>query len=300
MKDTDENRLLCFGLGYSARPLVNRLLEAGWEVVATRRRWEADDPPIARGVVPINFDGTGPILAPEVRLEGITHLLSSIPPGMAGDPVLDHCQDLLRSMSSLRWVGYLSSTGVYGDSKGAWVDEGSEPRPSGDTGRRRLAAEHAWTNAAERLGLPVHLFRLAGIYGPGRSVLDRIMAGHRAPIVKPGSVFSRVHVEDIVQVLEASMRAPNPGAVYNVCDDEPSPADEVLSYGCELLGIQPAPAIPFDQARLSPMAHNFYKDNRRVRNQRIKDELGITLRYPNYRLGLKAVLEVSMGRIPAS
>jgi nucleoside-diphosphate-sugar epimerase len=195
----------------------------------------------------------------------------------------EHAADL----AALRpaWVGYLSTTGVYGDRAGGWVDEASALTPAGERGRRRVAAEAGW----RALGLPLHIFRLAGIYGPGRSALDSVRAGKAQRIDKPGQVFSRIHVDDIAAVLDASIARPYPGAIYNVCDDDPAPPQDVIAYACALLGRAPPPLVPFDQAALSPMARSFYGESKRVSNRRIKDELGVRLRFPDYRAGLDAL-----------
>jgi nucleoside-diphosphate-sugar epimerase len=194
----------------------------------------------------------------------------------------------LSHLPNLRWAGYLSTTGVYGDCGGAWVDEDSPLAPNVERARRRVEAEQAWRAA----GLPLHIFRLAGIYGPGRSAIDSVRAGTARRIVKPGQVFSRIHVEDIAQSVLASLDHPRPGAVYNLCDDDPAPPQEVIAYACRLLGVAPPPEIPWQQAlaTLSPMALSFYADSKRVRNDRMKAELGVTLAYPSYREGLRAIL----------
>ncbi|HEY1259953.1 MAG TPA: SDR family NAD(P)-dependent oxidoreductase, partial [Stellaceae bacterium] len=162
--------------------------------------------------------------------------------------------------------------------------------PSGERGRRRVAAEQGWLDLHRRQGVPVHIFRLAAIYGPGRSPFDALRAGTAKRIAKPGQVFSRIHVDDLATVLCASMTQPRPGAVYNVCDDDPAPPEAVVAEAARLLGIPPPPLVPLAAAGLSPMALSFYDDNKRVRNRLIKGELGITLRYPDYRVGLAAIL----------
>jgi nucleoside-diphosphate-sugar epimerase len=220
----------------------------------------------------------------------VTHLLVSTPPDDHGDPTfLMHADDIL-ALPTLKWVGYLSSTGVYGDRDGGWVDESSEVRPTSKRGSRRAKAEDQWMSLFFKNGLPVHIFRLAGIYGPGRSALDSVRAGVARRIDKPGHAFSRVHVDDIVQVLIASMNKPNPGAIYNIADDNAAPSHEVIAHACELLGLAPPPLIPFDEADMVPIARSFYADNKRVRNDRIKNELGVELLYPDYRSGLAACL----------
>ncbi len=200
---------------------------------------------------------------------------------------------------TLRWAGYLSSTSVYGDREGGWVDEDSELRPNSKRGSRREKAEAQWVSLHKDEGFPVHIFRLAGIYGPGRSALDSVRAGVARRIDKSGHAFSRVHIDDIVQTLLASMEKPNPGRIYNVCDDEAAPSHKLIAYACEMLGL-PVPAlIPYDQADLAPMARSFYSDNKRVRNNRIKEELGVTLKHPDFRSGLQACLEQEASAPPA-
>jgi nucleoside-diphosphate-sugar epimerase len=279
--------LFCFGLGYSAAALARPLLQLGWQVTGTCR-----DPLKAvalerLGVTPVVFDREHPIADLERRLETATHLLSSVPPDDIGDPVLDvHGAAIAAAAQRLAWIGYLSTTGVYGDRGGGWVDESSALTPSGTRGRRRVAAEAGWGGLAQ----PAQVFRLAGIYGPGRSALDTVRAGKARRVVKPGQVFSRIHLADIVRVLQASFARPNPGAAYNLCDDDPASPAEVIAFACELLGVVPPPEVPFEQAELSPMARSFYDDNKRVKNERIKRELGVALIYPSYREGLRAIL----------
>jgi nucleoside-diphosphate-sugar epimerase len=223
-------------------------------------------------------------------LDRITHLLVSVPPDAAGDPVLAvHGEDIAR-IKGLRWLGYLSTTSVYGDHGGGWVDETAELAPSGDRGRRRVAAEAGWLELWHRRGVPVHIFRLAGIYGPGRSPFDALRAGTAKRIDKPGQVFSRIRVEDLAHVLAASISRPRPGAIYNVCDDDPAAPEAVVAHAAALLGMPAPPLVPFEAAELSPMARSFYDDNKRVSNRLIKSELGVTLRYPDYRAGLAAIL----------
>ncbi len=280
-------RLFVFGLGYSARALARALKAAGFRIAGTTRSPDKRAELAAQGIEAELFDRERPLADPEAALAGTTHLLSSIPPDEAGDPVLDlHLADLERCRT-LAWAGYLSTTGVYGDQNGAWVDEATPVAPTMARTRRRVAAEGHWLAS----GLPVQIFRLAGIYGPGRSALDALRAGTARRIVKPGQTFGRIHVEDIVQVLCASIARPNPGAVYNLADDEPAAPEDVVAHAAALLGVPPPPAVPFERAELSPMAESFYRDHRRVSNGRIKDELGVVLRYPNYRDGLRDILE---------
>ena len=284
---SEARRLFCFGLGYSARRLAERLLTRGWRVAGTTRSGAKVAALAEAGIEAFLFDRGRPLDDPAAALAGTTHLLSSVPPDADGDPVLgQHGADIARA-PGLQWVGYLSTTGVYGDRDGGWVDEDSALTPSGERGRRRLAAERVWLAL---FGHPAHLFRLAGIYGPGRSALDTVRAGTAKRIDKPGQVFSRIHVADIATVLEASIAKPNPGRAYNLCDDEAAPPAEVIEYACRLLGQPPPPLVPFDDAELSPMARSFYADNKRVSNRRIKEELGVRLAYPDYKAGLRALL----------
>ncbi|SME93285.1 Nucleoside-diphosphate-sugar epimerase [Tistlia consotensis] len=283
-------RLFCFGLGFSARALARRRLADGWRVAGTTRDPAKAEALAAEGIEAFVFANGRPLEDPEAALAGTSHLLASAPPDAEGDPVLAAHGAAIAALPGLQWVGYLSTTGVYGNRAGGWVDEASALTPSGERGRRRVAAEAAWLELHRRHGLPVHLFRLAGIYGPGRSQLDSVAGGRARRIVKPGQVFSRIHVEDIATVLEASMARPNPGAAYNVCDDEAADPAEVVAFAAALLGLPAPPAVPFEEAGLSPMAASFYEDNKRVSNRRIKSELGVVLRYPDYRSGLRALL----------
>jgi nucleoside-diphosphate-sugar epimerase len=277
--------LFCFGLGYSARVLAGRLRRRGWEVRGTTRRPEKAAALAAEGHPTWPFDRDRPL--PAEALAGVTHALTSVAPDERGDPVLDLHGPDLAALPALAWIGYLGTTAVYGDRQGGWVDEDTPVEPGLARADRRARAEAAWLAS----GLPVHVFRLAGIYGPGRSALDNLRQGSARRIVKPGQVFSRVHVEDIAAVLEASIGHPSPGRVYNVCDDEPAPPQDVVAYAAGLLGVEPPPEQPYETAELSPMARTFYKDNRRVRNERIKRELGVRLAYPTYREGLRALLD---------
>lgn len=283
-------RLFCFGCGYSARVFARRFAAQGGSVAGTGRTEEKMADLRAAGIEAFIFAGDKPL--PEEALKGTTHLLISTPPGEGGDPVLAAHQDILRKLvPAIEWAGYLSTTGVYGDRKGGWVSEDTPLDPAVARSDRRAAAEAAWTTFARASGLPLHIFRLAGIYGPGRNQLKSVLEGTACRIVKEGQVFSRIHVEDIATVLEASIARPNPGAVYNVCDDEAAPAPDVVAYAALLLGKEPPPEVAFEEANLSPMAASFYMASRRVSNRRIHEELGVELAYPTYREGLKALLE---------
>ena len=276
-------RLFCFGLGFSALALAQHLRDKGFAIAGTCRSEEKAAALRDEGIDAFVY-GPDHALDP-AALAGTTHLLLSIPPDENGDPV---ARDLGNSLQALplEWVGYLSTTGVYGDRGGDWVDEASPLAPSTARGRRRLEAEEQWA----ALDLPLHIFRLAGIYGPGRNQLATLRAGTAKRIVKEGQVFSRIHVEDIANVLAASIAHPAPGTAYNVCDNEPAPPQDVVAYAAGLLGITPPPEVPFEDADLSPMAKSFYAESKRVSNKRIREALGVTLRYPTYREGLKALL----------
>ncbi|HSF65597.1 MAG TPA: SDR family oxidoreductase [Paracoccaceae bacterium] len=275
--------LLSLGHGYSAAGLARRLIPQGWRVIGTTRSPGRMDDLRAEGVEPLLWPGTdlGPAIAQA------THILTSIAPDEAGDPVI-RAQGADLAATRPTWVGYLSTTGVYGDHQGGWVDESTPPTATSARGRQRILAEQQWRDT----GLPVHIFRLAGIYGPGRGPFEKVRDGTARRIIKPGQVFSRTHVDDIAQVLEASIRRPNPGAIYNVCDDDPAPPEDVIGHAAELLGLPLPPAEAWEtaQATMHPMARSFYAESRRVRNDRIKDELGVRLIHPDYRAGLAALL----------
>ncbi len=276
--------LLSFGHGFSARALTARLLPQGWQIIGTTR--SADKAEVLRR------EGVTPALWPEddlrSALASATHLLISAAPDAAGDPVLARYRDAIAEAAPrLAWVGYLSTTGVYGDHAGGWVDEATPLTPSTRRGQMRVDAEADWQAIP---GLPLHIFRLAGIYGPGRGPFEKVRQGTARRIVKPGQVFSRIHVEDIAQVLEASIKHPNPGAVYNLCDDDPAPPQDVIGHAADLLGLPLPEEVAFDEAEMTPMARSFYAESKRVSNRRIKEELGIKLIYPDYRSGLRALL----------
>lgn len=276
------NTLFSFGHGYSARALSRTLAPQGWRIFGTTRDIE--------GATAIRTSGAEPLIWPgeQPDLDGVTHLLISTAPNEDGDPVLAALGDeIAKRAGQLKWVGYLSTTAVYGDHQGDWVDETTPPTPTAKRGRWRMLAEEQWSGIP---GLPVHIFRLAGIYGPGRGPFSKLKRGGLRRIIKPGQVFSRIHVTDIAQVLAASMMAPNPGSIYNVCDDEPVPPQDVIGYAAELQGLPLPPAVPYDEADLTPMARSFYNENKRVRNDLIKEELGVQLLYPNYRVGLEALM----------
>jgi hypothetical protein len=290
-RSKDDCQLFCFGYGYSCDGLGQALMAQGWNVAGTTREREKWRFLKTLGIKSFLFDYEQPLEDPALFLRGTTHLLISTPPSDDGDPAfLMHGQDVL-NIPTIRWVGYLSSTSVYGDREGGWVDENSEVRPSSIRGSRRARAEEQWLSLYRKHKLPVHIFRLAGIYGPGRSALDSVRAGIARRINKPGHAFSRIHIDDIVQTLIASMNRPNPGAVYNVADDLAAPSHEVILRACEMLGLTPPPLIPYEEADVAPITRSFYSDNKRIRNDRIKNELGVVLRYPTFIEGLQGCLE---------
>lgn len=281
--------LLCFGMGYCAEALAGRLRPAGWRILGTARTQARIDELGGRGWATCTLDG---IEATGILAEPDLHLLVSAPPDEAGDPVLQAFGHRLGAIAAtIAWAGYLSTTGVYGDRQGDWVDEDTPLAPRSERARRRVEAERDWLRWGEATGVPVNVFRLAGIYGPGRNQLETLRAGTARCIVKPGQVFSRIHVDDIATVLQAAMARRKPGRVYNVCDDEPAPPHVVVQYAASLLGITPPPVEDYERARptMSPMAASFYEDSKRVRNERMKAELDIRLAWPTYREGLSAL-----------
>ncbi len=287
-----QKRLFCFGYGYTADFLGRALRAQGdWTLAGTTRSILKRQALRKAGIDAYIFDTDKPLGDPMLMMQGVTHLLISTPTDQDGDLVYRLQENDIARMPNLEWVGYLSTLGVYGDRDGAFVDETTELRPSSIRGSRRVRAEGDWQAMHRDYGLPTHIFRLAGIYGPGRSAIDSVKAGIARRILKPGHAFSRIHVEDVVETILASFNAINPGSVYNVVDDEAAPSHEVLAYACRLLGRDPPPLVPFDEANLSPMSLSFYSENKRVRNDKIKNELGVKLKYPNYRLGLEACLK---------
>jgi nucleoside-diphosphate-sugar epimerase len=281
--------LLSFGHGYSAQALTRVLLPQGWIVTGTTRSEPKADVLRQDGVQPVIWPGAD--MAP--HLAKATHVLVSAGPDASGDPVLNELRKQIADIAGqLEWVGYLSTTGVYGDHQGGWVDEATPLTPSTERGQLRAEAEASWQQLATESGLPLHIFRLAGIYGPGRGPFSKVRNGTARRIIKKGQVFSRIHVEDIAQVLAASIARPNSGAIYNLCDDNAAPPQDVIGYAAELLGLPLPMAVDFDSADMSPMARSFYSESKRVRNDRIKDELGIKLLYPDYHSGLEALLAV--------
>ena len=286
----DQLNLFVFGAGYSARATIEALREGGGiEVSATTRTLQKAQDLSGSGISPHLFEGTEPSETVSAALAHATHLLVSIAPGADGDPVLlHHAQDILAA-PQLRWIGYYSTIGVYGDAEGAWIDEAAPTEPLSARNRYRLEAEAAWRDLVAEKGVPLAILRLAGIYGPDRSPFDKLRNGTARRINKPGQVFNRIHVQDIGSITAAAARARLSGT-FNLADDEPAPPQDVIAHAAELLGTEPPPEVAFENADLSPMAKTFYTGNRRVSNAKIKSALGYSFRHPTYREGHAAIL----------
>ena len=281
----EQNKLLIIaGLGYTGHAVAEAASAAGWRVLGTSRRPEAVRAP--PGVEVISFDAAGPAFA------AASHWLITTPPDEAGDPVLRRHAAALAS-GNQRWIGYLSTTGVYGDRGGGTVDEATAPAPGQPRSQRRLAAEEAW-RAARPAHAALDLCRVGGIYGPGRAPFAELRAGIARRVVKPGHSFSRIHRDDIAHAIMAAIsNPPEPGCrVLNFVDDEPADSAAVMAEAARLLGMPSPPVVPFEEARaaMSPMALSFWSENRRVANAATKAALGIEWRYPSYREGLAASL----------
>lgn len=279
-----DKRLLSFGHGYSARALAARLIPEGWHIVGTTRSADKMAGIAATGVEPFLWPGNDP----DALIDEFPNVLISAGPDSQGDPVLAQLtKQFSQAAEGIRWLGYLSTTGVYGDHQGGWVDEQTPLTPATKRGLARVDAEQAWQSIP---GLPLHIFRLAGIYGPGRGPFEKVRTGRARRIIKEGQVFSRIHVDDIALALDLSLRAPASGSIYNLCDDDPAPPQDVIAYAADLLGVPVPPAIHFEEAQMTPMARSFYAESKRVRNDHIKDVLAWGPQYPDYRSGLAAML----------
>lgn len=287
--------LFVFGYGYSSATLVRAHRDRFAQVHATVRGAAKAQSLAADGVTGRIFDGTVAEDAIVADLAASDALLVSVPPDAAGDPVLRRFADAIAASPRLAWIGYLSTVGVYGDHGGGWVDEATPPNPTSERSVRRLEAEEGWLALGRSSGKAVHVFRLAGIYGPGQNALVNLRDGTARRIVKPGQVFNRIHVEDIAGAVMASLARPAPGAVYNVTDDEPSPPQDVVAFAAGLMGVPVPPDLPFESASLSPMARSFYSENKRVSNRRLKEQLGHAMRYPTYREALRALFMAGDG-----
>lgn len=280
-------KLVIIGLGYSAGFFARAALAAGWEVTGTVRSAEKAGRLSAEGIHTLVFAGFAVSTALKKALSEADAVLVSAPPGEDGDPALAALADPLAAAPDLGWIGYLSTIGVYGDHGGAWIDEDTPFQARSPRSRLRLATEQAWFDFGARTGKPVQVFRLSGIYGPGRNPIVKLRQGKANRLVKPGQVFNRIHVDDIAGALMASIARPRAGMVYNLTDDEPAPPQEVVTFAAGLIGIEPPPETAFDPATLSPMAASFYSENKRVSNARLKRELGYDFRYPEYRQALR-------------
>jgi len=307
--------LLAVGLGYSATEIARRLTSSpldegevgamrrgseGWRIIGTSRSAEGMAEIEAQGHEAVHFDGDEPSAELARAISEATHLLHSAPPSPDGDPLLLHHSEDLKASPTLEWVGYLSTIGVYGDTGGAWVDETATPAPRSERSKRRLEAETAWTDFARAQDVPLQIFRLAGIYGPGRNAQERLMAGREKRINKPDQVFNRIHRDDIATTVIAGIQAGRAATgVFNVTDDEPAPPQDVVTYAAELLGVEPPPLISWEEAEktMTPMGRSFWLETKRVRNARIKDELGVELAFPTYREGLQALATPEYGMI---
>ncbi|PQA86510.1 SDR family oxidoreductase [Hyphococcus luteus] len=282
-----EKKLLCLGYGYTARFFADRLKRRGWRIAGTTRAPEKAAALAAEGVEALIWDGGD--IDPS-WLDGAQAILISTPPGDEGCPAFAAAAAAIAARAGqCQWIGYLSTNGVYGDHDGAWVNEESELRATSPRAQRRIKAENQWRDFARENDLPLIVFRLPGIYGPGRSAIDTVRAGKAKRIYKESQVFSRMHVADIAKTLEASMARPRLHDVYNLADDEPAPPQDVIEYACALLGVAPPPLTPIDEADLSDMAKSFYADNKRVSNRRVKEALEVRLAFPTYREGLDAI-----------
>jgi nucleoside-diphosphate-sugar epimerase len=283
--------ILILGLGYSAGFFARVALARGWEVTGTVRSAEKAAELSREGIRTLVFGGFAVSSALAKAVAEADAALVSVQPAEDGDPALGALGGALAAAPNLRWIGYLSTIGVYGDQGGAWIDESTPPAPTNARTRQRVAIEEAWLRLGRDSGKPVQIFRLSGIYGPGRNAITKLRAGTANRLIKPGQVFNRIHVDDIAGVLMASLAKPRQGAIYNVTDDEPGPPQDVITFAAELTGLEPPPEVPFEQAELSPMAASFYGESKRVSNALVKRELGHTFRYPTYREALRALAE---------
>ncbi|UCI20118.1 SDR family oxidoreductase [Mesorhizobium sp. B2-1-8] len=274
-----EKQVFIFGAGYSGKAFARANTGAA-TIVGTTRVEEKFDALRQAGIDPLLFDGrlTGDI---GDALEKTTHLVISIAPEETGDPVLNAAREAIAGMPDLKWIGYLSTVGVYGDHGGAWVDETAACRPVSKRSMMRVEAEQSWLKLGRDIDRPVAILRLSGIYGPGRNALVNLENGTARRLVKPDQVFNRIHCDDISGALWHLIGG-NTGGIFNVTDDEPAPPQDVVAYAASLMGVEPPPEIPFETAQLSPMARSFYGENKRVANAAIK-AAGYRFRFPDYR-----------------
>ena len=280
--------LVIFGLGYTASHFAARFGAQFDGVIGTVREIAGKAAPSGATLLP--FDGTAVHADVLAALEKATHVLVSIPPQAGRDPVLAAYGEALARASRLEWIGYLSTIGVYGDAGGAWIDESAPLLPTSQRNSWRVQVEAAWLEFARQNGRALQIFRLSGIYGPGRNALVNVLEGKARRIVKPGQVFNRIHVEDIGQALRRGMERPDLGPAFNITDNEPAPPQDVIALAAELLGRSVPPDIAFEDADLTPMGRSFYGENKRVSNRLMRERLGHEPLYPTYREGLAACL----------
>ena len=285
-----KRHLLVFGPGYTAGFIMERFREAGWAVTGTYRNTDTKETLLAAGYGAVAFEESR--LSPATA---ITDILCSVSPPEGGDPVLTTWHSWLSQQNSLKSLHYLSSTNVYGNHDGAWVDETSELVPSLDRGKRRVIAEKGWADLADSLGARHFIYRLAGIYGPGRNVFRSLKNGKSRRIIRDGQVFGRIHVADITEAVWLAATSNHQGGVFNLADDKPTPPQELIEAGAAMLGIAPPPEEAFETAELSPMAHSFYLESKRVENNKVKQELGLEFKYPSYHEGLAALIKEEKG-----
>lgn len=277
-------RLFVFGLGYSASQFVRDAGDRFDWIGGTTRSADKAKTLVASGIEAFSYEGKGPTAEIEAAIATATHVLVSIAPNETGDPVLSDFSEALGAARP-EWIGYLSTVGVYGNHDGGWVDEETECKPVSKRSVQRVAAENGWLTFAEEHDLPVQIFRLSGIYGPGRNAFVNFEKGRARRLIKEGQVFNRIHVADISGALQASLAHPQT-RVFNVTDDLPAPPQDVVTRAAEIMGLTPPPEVPFETADLKPMARSFYGENKRVSNRRLKDELGYTFRFPTYEAAL--------------
>jgi nucleoside-diphosphate-sugar epimerase len=287
------SRMFFFGYGYTASHLAQLLRAEGWSMAGTTRTTDKVNGMWDQGVEPHVWNGKAPIEGPGRIMKNVTHILHSVPPTTQADPVLrNHLKLLIQLAPQLEWYGYISTTSVYGDTQGEVADESYEPNPSLPRGKSRLRVEKRHRQLFKKKQLPLHIFRAGGIYGPGRSLVRRALQEPQQIIHKEGHITSRIHVDDLAQILRASIEQPNPGSVYNCVDDMPAPMEDPMKYALERLGKPVPPSVPYEQVedKLKRGMKSFYEESRQVSNAKIKSELGVTLKYPTYREGYDAII----------
>lgn len=282
-------KLFVFGLGYSGKYIAERHLANGHDAIGTVRSRDKADALSSSGLTARVFGPDESDSEIESDLKTTEALLISAPPSAEGDPVLRAFAQHIAAAPNLRWIGYLSTVGVYGNHDGGWVDEETPVNPGNARSRHRAEAEQAWLAFGAANDLPVHIFRLAGIYGPGQNQLVQLAKGTARRVIKPGQVFNRIHVEDIARAVQASMDRPRAGRIYNVTDNEPTPPQDVVTFAASLCNCEPPHEVDIEKAGLTDMGRSFYAENKRVRNHRLREELGVMLAYPTYREGLTAL-----------